>query len=289
MSSHPSDRRRPPSWLITDPKATDTELGLLKTGKEADTRLVERRLGERSHLLARKLYRSVEHRQFRNDAAYRAGRRTGNRRDDLAMAKGSRAGMRMRAESWALREFQVLRRLWQAGAPVPYPVTCEGPEVLMEFIGSEKEAAPRLVEASRMRRLEDSDRWRQCVGLLRLMVRNGVVHADLSPYNLLVWHRRLIAPRLSAGGGPGAQRPGPGPGAVAARRQEPLRLLCGPRGPCGPRRAVRGPDLGHPLADTSLKGSARGPRAASRRPAPPGRLPSPPPHALMRGCSLPAR
>ncbi len=194
MSSHPSDRRRPPSWLITDPKATDTELGLLKTGKEADTRLVERRLGERSHLLARKLYRSVEHRQFRNDAAYRAGRRTGNRRDDLAMAKGSRAGMRMRAESWALREFQVLRRLWQAGAPVPYPVTCEGPEVLMEFIGSEKEAAPRLVEASRMRRLEDSDRWRQCVGLLRLMVRNGVVHADLSPYNLLVWHRRLIAP-----------------------------------------------------------------------------------------------
>ena len=140
MSAHASDRRRPPAWLFTDPRAVDTELGVLKTGKEADTHLVERRLGERWHLLACKHYRSIEHRQFRNDAAYRAGRRTGNRRDDLAMAKGTRAGMRMRAESWALREFRVLRGLWQAGAPVPYAVSCSGPDVLMEFIGSQDQA-----------------------------------------------------------------------------------------------------------------------------------------------------
>lgn len=193
MSPHASDRRRPPAWLITDPEAIDTELGLLKTGKEADTQLVERRLGERRHLLARKHYRSIEHRQFRNDAVYRAGRRTGNRRDDLAMATGSRAGMRMRAEAWALREFQVLRRLWQEGAPVPYAVACQGAELLMEFIGSQEQAAPRLVEAARGGNLDYPDLWRQCVGLLRVMVRSGVVHADLSAYNLLVWHRRLVA------------------------------------------------------------------------------------------------
>lgn len=193
MPPHASDRRRPPAWLITDPDAVDTDLGLLKTGKEADTRLVERRLGERRHLLARKRYRSLEHRQFRNDAVYRAGRRTGNRRDDLALAKGTRAGLRMRAESWALREFQVLRRLWQAGAAVPYPVTCAGAEVLMEFIGSQEQAAPRLVEAARGRSLDYADLWRQCVDLLQLMVTTGVVHADLSPYNLLVWRRKLVA------------------------------------------------------------------------------------------------
>ena len=193
MSSHSSTRRRAPAWLITDPRAVDTDLGLLKTGKEADTHLVERRFGERHHLLACKRYRGVEHRQFRNDAAYRAGRRTGNRRDDLAMAKGTRAGMRMRAEGWALREFKTLRRLWEAGASVPYAVTCEGAEVLMEFVGSEKRAAPRLVEAAREPGLDYSDLWLQCVDLLRLMVRRGVVHADLSPYNLLVWHRRLVA------------------------------------------------------------------------------------------------
>ena len=66
MSPHGSDRRWAPAWLITDPDAIDTELGLRKTGREADTRLVERRLGERRHLLARKHYRSIEHRQFPN-------------------------------------------------------------------------------------------------------------------------------------------------------------------------------------------------------------------------------
>ncbi len=193
MSLHASERRRPPAWLITDPEAVDTELGLLKSGKEADTHLVERRLGTRGHLFVCKRYRSIEHRQFRNDAPYRASRRTGNRRDDLAMAKGTRAGMRLRAESWALREYQVLRRLWQAGAPVPYAVTCSGAEVLMELIGSRDQPAPRLVEATRARSLDYSDLWRQCVGLLRLMVRSGVVHADLSPYNLLLCGRRLVA------------------------------------------------------------------------------------------------
>lgn len=185
--------RRPPSWLITGPEAVDTELGLMKTGKEADTHLVERRLGDRWHLLARKVYRSPEHRTFHNDAAYRAGRLTGERRVDLAMAQGSRAGMRMRANQWARREHQVLRLLWQAGAAVPYPIFCEKAEVEMEYLGSIESAAPRLVEAARSAGLDYGDLWRQCRDLLRTMVRCGVVHADLSPYNLLVWHRRLFA------------------------------------------------------------------------------------------------
>ncbi|HEX4213053.1 MAG TPA: RIO1 family regulatory kinase/ATPase [Candidatus Dormibacteraeota bacterium] len=185
--------RRPPSWLITSPEAVDTELGLIKTGKEADTHLVERRLGERGHLLARKVYRSLEHRTFHNDAAYRAGRRTGERRVDLAMAQGSRAGMRMRAVQWARHEHRMLRRLWQAGAAVPYPIDCDGAEMTMEYMGTLELAAPRLVEAARSGALDYPDLWRQCRELLRIMVRSGVVHADLSPYNLLVWHRRLIA------------------------------------------------------------------------------------------------
>jgi RIO kinase 1 len=188
-----TDRRRPPSWLITDPDAVETELGLVKTGKEADTHLVERRLGDRAHLLARKRYRSTMHRTFRQDARYRLSRRTGSRRVDLAMAQGTRAGMQMRAEQWALAEYRALTRLWQAGAAVPYPVSWESGEVTMEYLGSLRAAAPRLVEVAGDPSVDLVDLWRQCVDLLATMVRTGIVHADLSAYNLLVWRRRLFA------------------------------------------------------------------------------------------------
>jgi RIO kinase 1 len=80
-----------------------------------------------------------------------------------------------------------MRRLWDAGAAVPYPVRLHGTEVTMEFIGDADIAAPRLVEAARSGSLAFPDLWEQCRELLRTMVRCGIVHADLSPYNLLVW------------------------------------------------------------------------------------------------------
>ena len=140
-----------PGWVITDDAAVETELGILKTGKEADVWLIERALPHtdppRSTLLAAKRYRSAEHRQFHRDTGYTEGRRVRNTRDRRAIAKGSRHGRSVQAGQWATAEFDTLGRLWSAGLPVPYPVQLDGVELLLEFVvGDDGEAAPRLAQ-----------------------------------------------------------------------------------------------------------------------------------------------
>ena len=179
-----------PDWVITDDAARQFERGIIKTGKEADVYLVERVLGDRTNLLAAKRYRDLDERAFRNDAKYR--KRTGDRRVDLAMAQGTRAGMTFRAQLWLETEFESLARLWAAGCAVPYPVQKLGVELMMEYIGDEEEAAPRLVNAvAGLDRDAIADLFHQLCEALRLMTSIGIVHGDLSPYNLLVWEERL--------------------------------------------------------------------------------------------------
>lgn len=184
--------RTAPSWLITESEAVDTEIGLLKTGKEADAHLIERRLRERHHLLVSKHFRSVEHRTFRNDAVYRAGRSTGLRRDDLAIAAGSRAGLKMRAKQWAGQEFRALQTLYEAGVAVPYPVSYTGDELKMEYFGDLDAPAPRLTDIGRRKDVDFHELWEQCAQAIRTMTACNIVHADLSPYNMLLWENRLI-------------------------------------------------------------------------------------------------
>ena len=75
--SPPTERgpRPHPDWLVTDLAAVDTELGILKTGKEADVFLLRRGVPgtDRSCLLAAKRYRAAEHRMFQRDSEYRQG------------------------------------------------------------------------------------------------------------------------------------------------------------------------------------------------------------------------
>ena len=180
-----------PAWVITSGEARQVDLGLLKTGKEADVHLVERRHGEAVNVLAAKRYRKFEERLFRNDARYRAARRTGESRLDKAMAQGNKAGMAFRARLWIASEFDALCRLWSAGVPVPYPVQKLGNELILELIGSAEEAAPRLVHA-RLDRPDLDQAWTQLVEAMHTMVHCGIVHGDLSPYNLLWDQGRVV-------------------------------------------------------------------------------------------------
>jgi RIO kinase 1 len=189
-----ADERGPlpiPDWVITSGDAEDVDHGVLKTGKEADVSLIERRLDDAVNLLAAKRYRDTDHRQFRNDAAYRASKVVDNTREARAMQNKSRVGMSIRAETWATNEMARLVRLWAIGVRVPYPVQRLGTEVLMEYIGDEDHGAPRLVNAKASRAQLDA-LCRQAVDALRLMTWDGVVHADLSPYNTLVWNDELV-------------------------------------------------------------------------------------------------
>jgi RIO kinase 1 len=183
-----------PRWLITELAATDTELGVLKTGKEADVFLLRRGVPGLDWfcLLAAKRYRAAEHKMFQRDSEYLEGRRVRESRVNRAIAARSATGRAMIATQWANAEFAALSQLWQAGLPVPYPVQVLGTELLLEFIGEpDGTAAPRLAE-TRPSGPELADLWDQLVTALCTLAAMGFAHGDLSAYNLLVHRDRLI-------------------------------------------------------------------------------------------------
>ena len=190
-----------PGWLVTSAAAVDTELGVVKSGKEADLFLIDRTVpddvelgpldGGRSVLLAAKRYRGPEQSDFHRSSQYREGRRTRNTRDGRAMARGSSHGRRVQAGLWAAAEFDALGRMHALGLPVPYPVQISGTEVLMEFIGDGTAAAPRLAQT----RADGADLWplfEQVAEIVLVLARAGFTHGDLSAYNLLVHEGRVV-------------------------------------------------------------------------------------------------
>ncbi|MFC5062616.1 serine protein kinase RIO [Actinomycetospora atypica] len=182
-----------PTWVVTAEGAVDTELGVLKTGKEADVHLLERAVpGGPSCLLAAKRYRSPEHRAFHRDAAYLEGRRVRRSRETRAMARRTAFGRDLLAGRWAAAEFDALGTLHAAGVPVPYPVQLDGTELLLEFLGTaDGVAAPRLA-AQRPGPERLLDWWAQLTEALVGLARLGWTHGDLSPYNVLVDDGRLV-------------------------------------------------------------------------------------------------
>ncbi|MEO8261057.1 MAG: RIO1 family regulatory kinase/ATPase [Pseudolysinimonas sp.] len=188
-----------PDWVVTSAGAIDTELGVVKTGKEADLHLIERfapglRASDpprASTVLAAKRYRTLEHRDFHRSAEYQEGRRTRRSRDERAVAKGTAYGRSFAAGMWAFAEFEALSTLHRMGASVPYPVQVDGTELLMEFIGHGTSAAPRLAQ-TRAEPAELRELFDQVVDAMRLFAQAGLVHGDLSAYNLLVHEGRVV-------------------------------------------------------------------------------------------------
>ncbi|WP_030484208.1 serine protein kinase RIO [Nocardioides aequoreus] len=181
-----------PAWVVTDRGAVDTELGVLKTGKEADVHLLERAVRDGpAVVMAAKRYRDTGHRDFHRNAAYTEGRRGKDGREARAAAKGSAFGRAVAAGQWAGAEWTTLVRCWEAGLPVPYPVQLDGTEILMEWVSHDGETAPRLAQ-SRPAPDPLRDLFEQLREALATMTQHGLVHGDLSAYNLLVAGDRLV-------------------------------------------------------------------------------------------------
>ena len=183
-----------PGWVVTELAAVDTELGIVKTGKEADVFLIERAVPgtDRRTLMAAKRYRDGQHRMFHRDSGYLEGRSHKESRISRAMAKRTSFGKEAIAGQWAGAEFAALSRLWLSGVAVPYPVQILGTEILMEFIGDRSgTAAPRLAQL-RAEEVDLDDLWEQLGHSLSLLARDGRAHGDLSAYNILVHEGRLV-------------------------------------------------------------------------------------------------
>src|SRR5687768_11633353 len=122
----------------------DAVISRLKSGKEADIYLVE----HAGQVVAAKVYKAREARNFRNNAAYKEGRQVRNSRTQRAMDRGSRFGLAAAEDAWKQTESDALGKLHAAGVRVPQPVMFYEGVLLMELVVDETgHPAPRLIDA----------------------------------------------------------------------------------------------------------------------------------------------
>ena len=160
----------------------DEVMRQLMSGKEATVYVV--RCGD--DIRCAKVYKEANERSFHQAVAYQEGRRVKNSRQARAMEKGTRYGRKMAEEVWQNAEVDALYRLAAAGVRVPTPYICFEGVLLMELVtDAAGNAAPRLndVELTHALALQyHAMLLKQVV----LMLCAGVIHGDLSEYNILV-------------------------------------------------------------------------------------------------------
>lgn len=160
----------------------DEVLRPLKSGKEAAVYVV---LSE-GEIRCAKVYKDVNQRGFHKQAQYQEGRKVRNSRQARAMEKNSRFGRQQQEQVWQNAEVDALYRLAAAGVRVPKPFNFVEGVLLMELVTDEQgNAAPRLndLELGHEQALEYHGL------LIKEVVRMlcaGLVHGDLSEYNILV-------------------------------------------------------------------------------------------------------
>ena len=166
----------------------DAVMRQLMSGKEA--MIFEVLCGE--DIRCAKDYKEANLRSFRQSVDYTEGRKVKNSRRARAMEKGSRYGRKAKEEAWQSTEVDALYRLAAAGVRVPQAYDFVDGVLLMELVtDSEGEPAPRLNDV-----VLTPEQAREFHGtLIREVVRMlcaGVVHGDLSEYNVLVGSRGSV-------------------------------------------------------------------------------------------------
>lgn len=160
----------------------DEVIGQLMSGKEATVYVV--RCGEA--IRCAKVYKEVNQRSFRNNASYQEGRKVKNSRQARAMEKGSRYGRKMEEEAWQSAEVDALYRLAAAGVRVPQPHICFEGVLLMDLVvDADGHAAPRLNDVELSEELALAYHAMLVNQVVRMLCA-GIIHGDLSEYNILV-------------------------------------------------------------------------------------------------------
>ncbi|MBX9902365.1 MAG: serine protein kinase RIO [Burkholderiaceae bacterium] len=160
----------------------DEVLRQLMSGKEATVFVV--RCGD--EVRCAKVYKEASQRSFRQAASYQEGRKVKNSRQARAMEKGTKYGRKMQEEVWQNAEVDALYKLAAAGVRVPKPYICHEGVLLMDLVtDAEGNAAPRLndVVLDQTSALKYHD---QLLHQVVLMLCAGVIHGDLSEFNILM-------------------------------------------------------------------------------------------------------
>ena len=160
----------------------DEVISRLMSGKEADIFVVRCR----DNIRCAKVYKDAIKRSFKKAAQYQEGRKTRSGRQARAMQKRSNYGRQEQEKVWQNAEVDALSRLAHASVRVPETFGCVDGVLLMELITDEEgNVAPRLgdVMMSEEQAIED---YALMIHYIKLMLCEGIVHGDLSEFNVLV-------------------------------------------------------------------------------------------------------
>ncbi len=168
---------------LIDDGVVDEVLSQLMSGKEATVYVV--RCGD--EIRCAKVYKEAAKRSFKQAVQYQEGRKSKNSRRQRAMEKGSKFGRKQQEESWHNAEVDALYRLAEAGVRVPKPYGCFDGVLLMELVtyDDDGEVAPRLNDVSMTTEQAREDHATVMNDVKRMLVA-GIVHGDLSEFNVLV-------------------------------------------------------------------------------------------------------
>jgi len=167
---------------LIDDGVIDQVIGQLMSGKEATVYTV--RCG--TEIRCAKVYKEAAKRSFKKAVLYQEGRKVRNSRRARAMDKGSRYGRKQQEDTWQNAEVDALYLLANAGIRVPKPYGCFDGVLIMELVtDGDGHVAPRLgdVAMDQEQALEDHALVMQYVVM---MLCAGIVHGDLSEFNVLV-------------------------------------------------------------------------------------------------------
>jgi len=178
--------RTPPRLLpLVEDGIIDEVVGQVRSGKEADVFVV--RVGD--DIRCAKVYKDSSHRSFKQAASYQEGRRIQNSRSARALSKRSAFGQKEAETNWITAEVQALNTLSAAGVRVPKPFGFfEGVLVMELIVDASGDVAPRLDDVELTP--EIARRYHQeMIQQIVLMLCAGIIHGDLSEFNVLVDER----------------------------------------------------------------------------------------------------
>ncbi len=160
----------------------DDVIRQLKSGKEATVYVVQ--CGD--EIRCAKIYKEANQRGFHQAVNYTEGRKVKNSRQARAMEKGSRYGRKEQEAAWQHAEVDALYKLAAAGVRVPHPFGFYEGVLLMELVADETgQPAPRLNDLELT--LEQAREFHAfLIRQVVLMLCAGIVHGDLSEFNVLV-------------------------------------------------------------------------------------------------------
>lgn len=166
----------------------DEVVARLMSGKEADVYVVQ----SKGELCCAKVYKDARSRSFSQLAQYQEGRKGRNSRQARAMQKNTKYGRKETEEAWKNAEVDALRTLSDAGVRVPRVYGYADGILLMEFVvDAEGAAAPRLNDL-RLTGAKAREYHREVIKNIVLMLCAGIIHGDLSEYNVLVGRDGLV-------------------------------------------------------------------------------------------------